>query len=224
MRFVTLAEVAPRFAGKNVAIVGSGPAVLGNAPGLVDSHDCVVRVNNYRCGPAAGYRADVHYAFYGSSIRKTAAELKADGVTLCMAKCPDAKPIESAWHEQRGKQNGIDFRYIYRARAGFWFCDTYVPTVDGFITKFRMLEGHIPTTGFSAILDVLACEPARVYLTGFDFFRSGVHNVSDRWVPGDPADPIGHRPELEAKWLARNATRHPLMFDRKLKYILREFA
>lgn len=224
MRFVTFAEVARQFAGKSVAIVGSGPAVLGNEPGFVDSHDLVVRVNNYRCGQKQGTRADVHYAFYGSSIRKTAAELQADGVKLCICKCPDAKPIESAWHEQHSKQNGIDFRYIYRARADWWFCDTYVPTVDGFITKFRMLDGHIPTTGFSAILDVLACEPARVYLTGFDFFRSGVHNVNDRWVPGDPADPIGHRPELEAQWLGENARRYPLSFDRKLKYIVREAA
>ena len=224
MRFVTFDEAAAHIREKSVALVGGAPSVLDNAPGFVDSHEVVVRVNNFKCGPAQGFRADVFYSFFGSSIRKSAAELQQDGVKLCMCKCPDAKPLESQWHQRNGKTNGIDFRYIYRARQGWWFCDTYVPGVASFLQKFDLLDKHIPTTGFAAILDVLACKPRSVYLTGFDFFASGLHNVDEPWRAGDPADPIGHRPGLEAAWLAQNAGCYPLTFDGKLSGLIHKRA
>lgn len=224
MRFVTFEQAAEYIRGKTVAIAGSAPAVLDNDIGFVDSHDVVVRANNYKLSPTAGKRVDVHYSFYGRSIRKSAEELQRDGVKLCMCKCPDAKPIECEWHEKNGKQLGIDFRYIYRFRADWWFCDTFVPGVEHFMKSFELLGRHIPSTGFAAILDVLACEPRSVYLTGFDFFSSGIHNVDEPWKLGDPADPIGHRPELEAAWLAENAGKYPLTFDATLSELLRAAA
>lgn len=220
MRFVTQSEVAERFRGKRVAIVGSGPGVLDNEPGFVDGHDVVVRVNNYGLSEAAGRRTDVHYSFYGSSIRKSAAELQRNGVTLCMNKCPNSKPIESAWHEANGKQNGVDFRYIYRDRADWWFADTYVPDDAAFIAKLELLDRHIPTTGFAAILDVLACEPKEALLTGFDFFTSGIHNVSEPWRQKNTTDPIGHRPDLEMAWLRQNLSTYPLKIDRAAQLAL----
>ena len=220
MRFVELCEVVERFRGKSVAIVGSGPGSLDNEPGFVDSHDVVVRANNYRTGPAQGLRTDVHYSFYGGSIRKTPAELRRDGVTLCMNKCPNSKPIACDWHERTGRQNGIDFTYIYQLRKDFWFCDTFVPDDAHFLRTFDLLDRHIPSTGFAAILDVLACKPREVLLTGFDFFRSGLHNVTDKWRPGDPADPIGHKPELEMAWLRKNVGRHPIRMDHKVQMAL----
>lgn len=220
MRFVQFEEVVARFAGKTVAVVGSAPSVLENKPGFVDSHDIVVRVNNYKTSSNAGFRCDVHYAFYGSSIKNRVEDLKRDGVTLCMCKCPDAKPIESEWHEKHGRQNGIDWRSIYLNRRNWWFCDTYIPTVERFMYGFELLGRHIPTSGFAAILEVLAMQPQKVYLTGFDFFSSGIHNVNERWRPGDPTDPIGHVPEREAAWLKQNASAYPLVFDRKLIIML----
>jgi hypothetical protein len=204
MQSVGRAEVAKVFAGKRVAIVGSGPGVLANEPGFVDSHEVVVRVNNYRTSAAAGHRTDVHYSFYGHSIRKTADELKADGVQLCLCKCPDAKFMESGWHRANNKPHGVDFRYIYRDRADWWFCPTYVPAVDEFVASFDLLKRHIPSTGFSAVLLILGFEPASIYLTGFDFFSSRTHNVNEPWRPGNPSDPIGHAPELERAWLAEH--------------------
>lgn len=220
MRFVSFAEAADRFRGKRVAIVGSGPGCLDNVPGFVDECDTVVRVSNYKTGPAQGWRTDVHYSFYGNSIRKSAADLQSDGVELCMCKLPNSQPIDSEWHRNNGKIVGIDYRYIYRNRAAWWFCDTYVPDDARFLAKFELLGKHQPTTGFSAILDVLACAPAELYLTGFDFFQSGLHNVDEKWRPGDPQDPIGHRPDMEAAWLHENAGRYPLMFDSTLSRLL----
>jgi cation diffusion facilitator CzcD-associated flavoprotein CzcO len=151
MLFSDHAPLRETFQGKRVAIVGSGPGCLDNAPGLVDSHDVVVRVNNYKSGKAQGFRTDVFYTFFGGSIKKDREELKRDGVRLCMAKCPDAKLMDSEWHRKMNKPHGVDFRYIYRDRRGWWFCPTYVPTLAEFEESFELLGLHIPTTGFSAI-------------------------------------------------------------------------
>lgn len=207
--------------GKTVALVGSGPGVLHNAPGFVDGHDVVVRVNNWKLNERAGRRTDIFYSFFGRSIRKTQAECQASGVQLCMAKCPDEQFMDSAWHAARNKYNGIDFRYIYDERAPWWFCPVHVPTLEHFLGHFELLGRHVPTTGFSALLDVLACEPASVYMTGFDFFVSGLHNVNERWRPGNPADPIGHRPMREAVWVRDNLARLPLILDAKAQAVVR---
>jgi hypothetical protein len=220
VRFITFAEAAQRFAGRTVAIVGSAPSCAANAPGFVDSHEVVVRINNYKLGNGQGFRTDAFFSFFGNSIRKSREDLQRDGVTLCMAKCPNSRPIESKWHEERGKLHGIDYRYIYEARRAWWFCDTFVPDDAHFLRGFDLLGRHQPTTGFAAVLDVLAARPRSVYLTGFDFFRSGVHNVDEKWRAGDPGDPICHRPDLEAVWIAEAAKREPLRFDRTLEKLM----
>lgn len=216
MKFITFDQVAEQLRGKRVAIVGSGPGCLRNPPGYIDGHDIVVRVNNYKNGHGQGFRTDVHYSFYGTSIRKSAQELQEDGVKLCMCKLPDSQPIESDWHRRNQKTLGIDYRYVYRNRASFWFCDTFIPDDERFLAKFNLLGKHQPTTGFAAILDVLECRPAAVYLTGFDFFRSAIHNVDEPWREKNTDDPIGHRPELEADWLRTNAQFYKMSFDRVL--------
>lgn len=220
MRFCSKDVVRQKLQGKTVALVGSGPGTMDNEPGFVDSHDVVVRVNNYKTFPQTGFRTDVFYSFFGSSIRKTAEELKRDGVQLCMCKCPDAKFIESAWHTKNKKMNGVDFRYIYHKRAGWWFCETYVPSLDEFLSNFHLLGGHVPTTGFSALLDVLSYEPASLFVTGFDFFESGVHNVNEPWRAKNTDDPIGHDPRAERAWLAENLHHLPITLDKRLKEIL----
>ena len=218
--FCSRETVAAALAGKTVALVGSGPGCLDNDKRFIDNHDVVCRINNYKLGKPQGERTDIYYSFFGESIRKTVAELRADGVQLCMAKCPDAKPIKSEWHEANGKQAGIDFRPIYQRRQDWWFCPTYVPTVDEFMAHFNLLCRHVPTTGFSALLDVLSHGPASVYMTGFDGFTSKLHNVNEKWKPGDINDPIGHRPMAEAAWLKANVSKHPITVDRRLRHLL----
>lgn len=215
--FIDRAALVEFFAGKSVAIVGSGPGCMDNEPGFVDSHDLVVRVNTYKTGPGPGYRCDVHYSFYGSSIKKTATELQADGVRLVMAKCPDCKFMDSEWHRKNNKTHGVDFRYIYQARKDWWFCPTYIPDRAEFMVSFELLNGHIPSTGFSALLAILPLARS-VFLTGFDFFASRIHNVNEPWRPGNPDDPIGHAPELERAWLLNNIER--VTVDKRLSEIL----
>jgi hypothetical protein len=220
MTFCDKEYVRGIFKGKTVAIVGSGPSVLDNRPGYIDSHDVVVRISNYKLYEETGLRTDVHYSFYGSSIRKPRQELIDDGVYLCMCKCPNSRPIESQWHERNGKTKGIDYRYIYHERRDWWFCPTYVPTDDEFMSHFYLLGGHVPTTGFSAILDILSYEPESVYLTGFDFFTSKVHNVDESWRKNNPADPIGHVPLAEFRWIEKNIKNYPIKPDAQLRRML----
>lgn len=219
MHFCDRAAVGRMLRGKSIAIVGSGPGVLDNPAGLIDSHDVVVRVNNYKLFPATGFRTDVFYSFFGHSVKKTQAQLMRDGVKLCLCKCPNAQFMESAWHRKAGKMNGVDFRYIYKARAAWWFCDTYVPTTEEFLAHFRLLGEHVPTTGFSALLDVLDHEPLSVYMTGFDFFASGLHNVNEVWRAQNPDDPIGHAPAAELAWFAKHYGDYPITMDGKLSAV-----
>lgn len=220
MRFVSRSDIRQRFEGKRVAVVGSGPGALGNEPGLVDGFDVVVRVNNYKLSAAAGFRCDVHYSFYGTSIRKARDELKHDGVTLCMVKIPNAHAIESAWHRRRGQMIGVDFRPHFERRKDWWFTDTYVPTVDEFMVSFNVLGKRIPTTGFAAIFDVLSFDPKSLFLTGFDFFTSGIHNVNEPWrrknADGLDPDPFRHAPERERAWLAGFMIGSPIKVDAAL--------
>jgi hypothetical protein len=216
MQFCDKETVRNAIEGKTVAIVGSGPGVLDSEPGFIDSHDVVVRVNNYKLTIQTGNRTDIYYSFFGNSIRKAASDLIRDGVKLCLCKCPNAQFIESLWHRTNNKMAGVDFRYIYQNRANWWFCETYVPTVEELLLQFNLLEKHIPTTGFSALLDVLSYGPKSVYLTGFDFFSSGIHNVNEAWRPGDPSDPIGHVPEKELQWLFDNLKSQPIKLDKVL--------
>jgi hypothetical protein len=221
MRFLQRSEVRPWFEGKSVAIVGSGPSCTENAEGFVDSHDVVVRANNYRLIGGTGKRTDVFYSFFGTSIKKTAEELQRDGVKLCMSKVPNAHAIESEWHRRHGKMIGVDYRPHYERRKDWWFCDTYIPTVDDFLKPFEALGRHQPTTGFAAIWDVLSFNPRSVFLTGFDFFRSGVHNVNEPWRAKNLDDPLKHDPDREAAWIAEAIKRHPIMCDRVLAYHLK---
>ena len=205
------------FQGKTVAIVGSAPSCLMNEPGKIDSHDIVVRVNNYKLMGNTGRKTNVHYSFYGFSVKKSAAEMKHDGVELCMNKCPNSQPIQSDWHRLNGCMAGVDFTQIYKRREHFWFTDTYVPTDEDFLRSFNLLGGHIPTTGFAAILDVLLLEPKLVYLTGFDFFKTRLHNVDEHWRPRKSNDPIGHVPDRERQWLIDNIHNYPIELDKVLK-------
>ena len=212
--FLTKSEVAGPFRGSRVAIVGSGPSCLQNELGFIDSHDIVVRINNYKLFPQTGYRTDVFYSFFGSSVKKSVYELRKDGVRLCMCKCPNERTINSEWHRKNRKELGVDFRYIYRNRKRWWFSDVYIPQKREFMEIFESLGEHIPTTGFSCIRTIADFD-CSIFVTGFDFFSSRMHNVDEPWRPGNQADPIRHAPERELEWLRENRSRFQL--DDKLR-------
>lgn len=189
---------------KRVCIVGSGPSVMENASGHIDSYEVVVRVNNYKTKgidkkgkeydftEKTGSRCDYHYSFYGSSIRKTVEELIDDGVKAHLCKCPNDECHVTEWHKGRGQIGGGDFRPLYRRRESFWGLPVYIPQKKHYMKLFDALGRHVPTTGFMGIWEILQCEPKELYITGFDFMSSGVHNVNERWLKGREDDPVRH--------------------------------
>jgi hypothetical protein len=130
--------------------------------------------------------------------------------------------MESEWHRNHQKMAGVDFRYIYQKREGWWFCPTYIPTVEEFLQSFRLMGNRVPTTGFQALLDILSYKPKSVYMTGFDFFESKIHNVNERWKAANPDDPIGHSPEAEKGWLELNIGILPITMDKRLQSIVQK--
>lgn len=219
--FVDESYLMDFFKDKRVVFFGSAPNALNNKGNEINKYDIIVRANNYKTaglGDMVGKRTDVHYSFYGSSIRKSRGELIDDGVKLCMCKCPNSKPIKSEWHEKNNMSLGVDFRYIYKNRREFWFCDTFIPSDERFIKHFELMDKHIPTTGFSGLLDIIDFSPSELYITGFDFFRSNVHNINERWKKGRPDDPIKHEPENEAMKLKELTLKHSFIkLDEYLK-------
>ncbi len=197
--FVKKDWIKDYFNNKRVAIFGSAPNCLDNDGQEINKYDIIVRVNNYKIKgyeSHVGSRTDVHYAFYGSSIRKTKEELINDGVKLCMCKCPNAYLFDHnvPWDP---KNHGSDFRWIYHNRKDFWFCPVYVPTKEDFMNYYDALNGHIPTTGYACILDIIQCNPSELYITGFDGFTTKIHNVNELWREKHRDDPIAHMPNAE---------------------------
>ena len=214
------------------AIVGSAPSGLLNEPGLIDSYDIVIRINNYKTKGIdlkgvpydyslnLGLRCDYHYSFYGGSIRKTADELKADGVKGHLCKCPNDECHVTKWHIANNQRQGGDFKPIYRRRNDFWFAPVYIPKTGHYMELFNALGKHVPTTGFACIWELSQCYADELYITGFDFFRSIQHNVDEMWNPGRQDDPIKHMPDAEldmfTKIYQKNGNINPDATIRKL--------
>ena len=226
--FVDKKFVLNYFKNKRVVVFGSAPSCLQNDGKEIDKYDLIVRVNNYKIKgfeAHTGSRTDVHYSFYGSSIKKTKEDLISDGVKLCMTKCPNAVCHMTEWHIKKNNHPyGCDFRYINKKRENWWFCDTYVPTKEDYIRGFDLMGQHVPTCGFACILDLIDCKPKELYITGFTFMKCEKcgkrgwdckceapkvgHNVNEKWRRKNPDDPIKHEPQREYELLIEFAKKH----------------
>jgi hypothetical protein len=201
MNLLNKQNIIDTFKNKRVVIFGSAPNCLNNKGSEIDKYDYIIRVNNYKIKgfeEQVGTRTDVHYAFYGSSIKISKEALKQEGMKFHMCKCPNAFCFNHNvdWDPHN---RGSDFRWIYRNRKNYWIAPVYVPTKEDFMKYFNMLDGHVPTTGFSCILDLMQCGPKELYITGFDGFKTKIHNVNERWrdKSNKRQDPIAHQPEKE---------------------------
>ena len=217
MDLLTLKDLKEAFKGKRVVLVGSAPSGRLNKGHIIDQYDCIVRVNNYKVKgidkygrhydytAQLGNRTDYHFSFYGGSIRKTPAELKADGIKAHLCKCPNAQCHVTEWARKNNQTQGGDFRPLYRRRKGFWIKPVYIPQRDHYLELFNTLNKRVPSTGFYAIWELLLCNPRELYITGFDFMQSKIHNVNEAWLKGRQDDPIRHdwqaEPKLLKKWI-----------------------
>ena len=140
------------FQGKSVCLVAQGESAMKTRrASLVEAHDLVVRMNRFNLSgfeSFLGERVDVH-AFTNNSCLYSAESRRA--------------------------------RFFY-ASDGFLLRENDGPifTDDNLVFWSRPagnydehLQGHFPTTGFRILLDVLAANPARVTLIGYDFYAGG---------------------------------------------------
>jgi hypothetical protein len=216
-----------------VAIIGSAPTVLQNQGHIIDGYDEIIRINNFKVKgidlrrnnydyrSKVGTRTDWHYSFYGSSIRTTKEELK--GIKGHLCKCPNEEIVHlTEWHKKRRLEKGCGWAWIYRARSDFWQAPVYIPTKEHYLKCFHMLSNHVPTTGFSCIWEIINLPVKEIYITGFDFFKSGIHNVNDIWKPGKADDPIKHMPEEELRYLKKWAKEMPeITLDAHLRKLIK---
>lgn len=170
---------------KKVLILGSGPTVTNLKSKFMEKYDIIVRMNNYKFFNSCK-RIDIYYSYFGRNIKKTAYDLQHDNIKYLMCKYPNTDFRE---HNNGAAQPGIsgDFRKTYN-RKGQYFDLTnipyYIPSLEHFKENYELLN-RIPTTGMSAILDILRMNPKEVYISGFDFFKSKIHNINEKWTEGD---------------------------------------
>lgn len=222
---MTLDEVRDYFKGKRVCVMGSAPSCLDNVGSDIDGYDSVVRVNNFKIvgfEDKVGTKCDVHYSFYGNSIRVNFDYLKLLGVKLHMCKCPNGEPYagiyDYAWHRKHAKGDyGYNFEYIYKLRNGKWIAPVYIPDISHYLQLFNFLGCASPTTGFAAIWELIQCELKELYITGFDFFTSKMHNVNEHWRAGKPDDPLRHEPEREREHVRQWSQLPHVRIDNRLK-------
>ena len=179
MRKLSDEKLEKFFDNKSVVVVGSAPSVLINSGKNIDSFDIVVRINKIKTGfeELIGNRTTILYSYFGKNIRVDLNEHKID---LLMCKYPDA--------DIRGWVDGLihpgqceDFQWVYEYRKGYWKYPVWIPSKSRFKKNWNKLGGYIPTTGFCAVLDILQFSPRLVYMTGFDFFETKIHNINEKW-------------------------------------------
>jgi hypothetical protein len=223
---ISLLQMREFFNGKRVAIIGSAPSCLDNRGDVIDGYDAVIRINNFKIAgfeKQVGERIDVHYSFYGNSIRTDFNDLKKRGLKLHMCKCPNSRPYVSQWHiENKGPKDdcAYNFRYIYNLRDNTWVAPVYIPSEEHYLTLWEFVNRASPTTGFACIWEIMQTDAAEVYITGFDFFTSRMHNVNEHWKKGRDDDPLRHRPDFELERVKQWAMLPHVRVDRKLKEMI----
>lgn len=162
---------------KSVIVLGSAPCVKNVDERTLNEFDIIVRLNNYKhfndCRST-----DIYYSFFGTSIKKTEAELLADECKYIIHKYP---ALDFTRHSKQSDGIAVDClnnNYYRKCKI-----PTYNTLGSDFIFNYLMTD-RIMTTGLSAIMEMIRLG-GNVTIAGFDFFESGIHNLDEKWKPGD---------------------------------------
>ena len=159
---------------KKVLIVGGSPDASSQSTEWYNSFDIIVRCNNYK--KINSNRNDIFFSYFGRNIKKTQTELQEDGVKFLINKCPNKDMTDSL---KNYNIDMTDYRWIYDLRKDWWFCPTIIFTEEELITQIKLLNGFMPTVGFSAVLFFINI--TKPTIIGFDCFDSGIHNLNEKW-------------------------------------------
>jgi hypothetical protein len=196
------------FYNKSVIILGSAPSVKENKAEFLESFDVIVRLNNYKFFNEC-VRTDIYYSYFGRSIKKTKQDIINDDIKYIICKYPNCN-----WGDPK---DGIqdNWSWVYEYRKGFFPIPYYIPSNKVFKENFDILN-RVPTTGIAAILDIFRFKPKSIYISGFDFFSSKIHNIGEPWKDGD-----GNHDLEKEKWLIKIMYRLNLIdVDNKIKDLL----
>lgn len=164
--------------GKSVLVLGSAQCVASLDPAFMESFDIIVRCNNHKNFNECT-RTDIYYSFLGGSIKKSMEDIIADGAKFVFCRNPN---MDFSAHVG-GKYipgHSIDATAIYEHRFRIeWFkIPYYIQSYKNYRRNYCLIN-RLLTTGVSAIIDVLRYDPIRLYVAGFDFFTTLIHNVDE---------------------------------------------
>lgn len=164
------------FKGKNVLVLGSAHCVAKLEAEFMDGFDVIVRCNNYKIFNECR-RTDIYYSFLGGSVKKSMDSIVEDGAKFVFCRCPDADFSHHAGGEYIPGRS-YDARTVYEHRKNWFKLPYFVQTTENYESNFLLCD-RLLTTGVSSIVDVLRYNPARVYVAGFNFFTTLIHNVDE---------------------------------------------
>jgi hypothetical protein len=185
---------------KSVAVVGNAGYLSEIDQGLlIDSHDLVIRMNNFRISgfeAQVGHRTDLFFTNFFTDICYDRPMLRE--ADFIVASVPN--------NFRKFRRQGIHHRHAEHIAAGLRALrrtDVFVPEWEPFCNWVRQ-RGCVPSTGLMAIkfaLGVLNCQ--KLYLTGFSFFQGQPHYFNDR-----PASARNHNFAHEQHYLHTLLTPH----------------
>ena len=148
--FAILNNIKPMLRNRSVAIVGNSESLIkkGSLGGEIDCHDVVIRFNKGFPGAKTGYKTDL--LFLACTLTQEELKLFNGAITvkrsgLCENQCDlTINPADRDMLKQEGT--------LAVNRHGEIKCQ--------------------PSTGFLAINFALSCQPKRIDLYGFDFFKT----------------------------------------------------
>jgi len=179
---------------------GASLAIVGNAGyladlqqgGHIDSHDLVLRMNNFRTAelePQVGRRLDIFMSTFYHDVQL-------DPSLIAQARYLIASVPNNL------RKRGLNWRHgqaITAALQQLGRREVFVPSYESFDTKRRQI-GKYPTTGAMAlflVLEHLLPVCGSIYVTGFSFFTGRSHYFGDQRVL-----PTNHAPDREQQLFA----------------------
>ena len=155
------------FKDENVLVLGSAPCVQNVPADDVNWFDVIVRLNNYKFFNSC-QRVDVWYSHFGTTIKKDMDAVRRDNPNFLMINyLPEG------------------FGSIYQTRQMWKDAFPYYKQTHADFTSNFETVGATPTIGIAAILDIVRCNPSNLFIAGYDFFSSWMHNIDEPWFPSE---------------------------------------
>lgn len=165
--------------GATIALVGNAGYLAETQQGeFIDSHDIVIRMNNFRTSgfePCVGRRTDVFLTNFWEDIDFVSPD--AAGARFVASSMPN--------NFRTVRRRGVALRHGPMITAGMRKMgrrEVFVPPLEWFLQRISQI-GRYPTTGGVGVMlavEHLLASARSLYITGFSFFEGRNHYFSQR--------------------------------------------